>query len=167
MTVHWTVRRHWLQAKTNANEGSNSCASIAGLVNFIACFILLVITPLGLISRKHSKSTNYKPPPRITIYANVEVIFVFPGEVFPLQLVPQIHTFISITALRQRKTCNMCDESGKETKLTLQLAEWNGVKVHVTLEKRGFQINSASYPRRRKHARVIRCLQYNKISFNS
>ena len=34
--------------KQNANEGCNSCASLAGLVlSFIACFILLVITPLG------------------------------------------------------------------------------------------------------------------------
>ena len=32
--------------KQNANEGCNSCASVAGLVlSFIACFILLVITP--------------------------------------------------------------------------------------------------------------------------
>jgi len=37
------VRRHWLQVKTKCN----SCASLAGLVlSFIACFILLVITPL-------------------------------------------------------------------------------------------------------------------------
>jgi len=36
MTAHWTVRRHWLQAKT----------SLPGLVlSFIACFILLVIAP--------------------------------------------------------------------------------------------------------------------------
>jgi len=34
-------------AKQNANEGCNSCASLAGLVlSFIACFILLVIAPL-------------------------------------------------------------------------------------------------------------------------
>jgi len=46
MTAHWTVRRHWLQAQQNANEGCNSYASLAGLVlSFIACFILLVITP--------------------------------------------------------------------------------------------------------------------------
>jgi len=50
MTAHWTVHRHWLQpkqAKTKiANEGCNSCASLAGLVlSFIACFILLVIAP--------------------------------------------------------------------------------------------------------------------------
>ena len=33
--------------KQNANEGCNSCASLAGLVLcFIACFILLVISPL-------------------------------------------------------------------------------------------------------------------------
>jgi len=32
--------------KQNANEGCNSCASVAGLVlSFIACFILLVIAP--------------------------------------------------------------------------------------------------------------------------
>jgi len=46
VTTHRTVRRHWLHAKTNANEGCNSCASLAGLVlSFIACFILLVIAP--------------------------------------------------------------------------------------------------------------------------
>ena len=49
MMAHWTVRRHWLQAK-NANEGCNSCASLAGLVlSFIACFILLVIAPLRTV----------------------------------------------------------------------------------------------------------------------
>ena len=33
--------------KQNANEGCDSCASLAGLVLcFIACFILLVIAPL-------------------------------------------------------------------------------------------------------------------------
>ena len=33
--------------KQNANEGRNSCASLAGLVLcFLACFILLVIAPL-------------------------------------------------------------------------------------------------------------------------
>jgi len=33
--------------KQNANEGCNSCASLAGLVlSFVACFILLVIAPL-------------------------------------------------------------------------------------------------------------------------
>jgi len=32
--------------KQNANEGCNSCASLAGLaLSFIACFILLVIAP--------------------------------------------------------------------------------------------------------------------------
>jgi len=32
----------------NANEGCNSCASLARLVlSFIACFILLVIAPVG------------------------------------------------------------------------------------------------------------------------
>jgi len=32
--------------KQNANEGCSSCASLAGFVlSFIACFILLVITP--------------------------------------------------------------------------------------------------------------------------
>jgi len=35
--------------KQNANEGCNSCASLAGLVLcFIACFILLVIAPLNV-----------------------------------------------------------------------------------------------------------------------
>jgi len=33
--------------KQNANEGCNSCASLAGFVlSFVACFILLVIAPL-------------------------------------------------------------------------------------------------------------------------
>jgi len=33
--------------KQNANEGCNSCASLAGFVlSFITCFILLVIAPL-------------------------------------------------------------------------------------------------------------------------
>jgi len=32
--------------KQNANEGCNSCASLAGpVLSFIACFILLVIAP--------------------------------------------------------------------------------------------------------------------------
>ena len=31
--------------KQNANEGCNSCASLVGLVSFIACFVLLVIAP--------------------------------------------------------------------------------------------------------------------------
>jgi len=36
--------------KQNANEGCNSCASLAGLVLcFIACFILLVIAPLVVL----------------------------------------------------------------------------------------------------------------------
>jgi len=39
--------------KQNANEGCNSCASLAGLVlSFIACFILLVIAPLYKESTK-------------------------------------------------------------------------------------------------------------------
>ena len=43
--------------KQNANEGCNSCASLAGLVLcFTACFILLVITPLG-----NRKSDNKNP----------------------------------------------------------------------------------------------------------
>ena len=48
-----TVKRRTVQCavigcklKQNANEGCNSCASLAGLVlSFIACFILLVIAP--------------------------------------------------------------------------------------------------------------------------
>jgi len=46
MTAHWTVRRPVIgcKLKQNANEGCNSCASLAGLVlSFIACLILLVI----------------------------------------------------------------------------------------------------------------------------
>ena len=45
MTAHWTVRAViGCKLKQNANEGCNSCASLAGLVlSFIACFILLVI----------------------------------------------------------------------------------------------------------------------------
>jgi len=44
MTAHWTVRYAVIgcKLKQNANEGCNSCASLAGLVLiFIACFILL------------------------------------------------------------------------------------------------------------------------------
>jgi len=45
-----TVRRYAVSGcklKQNANQGCNSCASLAGLVlSFIACFILLVIAPL-------------------------------------------------------------------------------------------------------------------------
>ena len=51
--------------KQNANEGCNSCASLAGLVLcFIACLILLVIAPLedvhpiGRVDRSTS-SHNY------------------------------------------------------------------------------------------------------------
>ena len=37
--------------KQNDNEGCNSCASLAGLVScFIACFNLLVVAPLPIIS---------------------------------------------------------------------------------------------------------------------
>jgi len=44
--LDWTVRRY-CKLKQNANEGCNSCASLAGLVlSFIASFILLVIAPL-------------------------------------------------------------------------------------------------------------------------
>jgi len=40
--------------KQNANEGCNSCASLAGLVLFfIACFILLVIAPLSITPVRH------------------------------------------------------------------------------------------------------------------
>jgi len=36
--------------KQNANEGCNSCASVAGLVlSFIACFILLLVAPLVVV----------------------------------------------------------------------------------------------------------------------
>jgi len=46
--AHRPMCRHWLQVKTKCYiEGCNSCASLAGLVfSFIACFILLVISPL-------------------------------------------------------------------------------------------------------------------------
>jgi len=45
---YWTVYAViGCKLKQNANEGSNSCASVAGLVLcFIAYFILLVIAPL-------------------------------------------------------------------------------------------------------------------------
>jgi len=43
MMAHWTG----CKLKQNANEGCNSCASLATLIlSFIACFILPVITPL-------------------------------------------------------------------------------------------------------------------------
>ena len=42
-----------LKQNANANEGCNSCASLAGLVlSFIACFILLVIAPLTILTRE-------------------------------------------------------------------------------------------------------------------
>jgi len=46
--VNTDTQVHYSKLKQNANEGCNSCASLAGLVfSFIACFILLVIAPLG------------------------------------------------------------------------------------------------------------------------
>jgi len=50
MTAHWTVCAIiGCKLKQNANEGRNSCASLAGLVlSFIACFILLVSAPLEM-----------------------------------------------------------------------------------------------------------------------
>ena len=45
--------------KQNANEGCNSCASLAGLVLcFVACFILLVIAPLRTDLYKDSVSPS-------------------------------------------------------------------------------------------------------------
>ena len=42
-----------------ANEGCNSCASLAGLVLcFIACFILLVIAPLAVTSLDWLRDTS-------------------------------------------------------------------------------------------------------------
>ena len=44
--------------KQNANEGCNSCASVAGLVLcFIACFILLVIAPIPTCEVEYVKHT--------------------------------------------------------------------------------------------------------------
>jgi len=43
--------------KQNANEGCNSCASLAGLVlSFIACFILLLIAPLRIDKRQQRRA---------------------------------------------------------------------------------------------------------------
>jgi len=54
MTAHWTVAVIGCKLKQNANEGCNSCASLAGLVvSFIACFILLVIVPLDYVRCAH------------------------------------------------------------------------------------------------------------------
>jgi len=42
----WRYAVTGCKLKQNANEGCNSCASLAGLVlRFIACFVLLVIAP--------------------------------------------------------------------------------------------------------------------------
>jgi len=44
--------------KQNANDGCNSCASLAGLVLcFTACFVLLVVTPLT----NENKNNNRLP----------------------------------------------------------------------------------------------------------
>jgi len=44
--------------KQNANEGYNSCASLAELVlSFIACFILLVIAPFTVSINNHTTAT--------------------------------------------------------------------------------------------------------------
>jgi len=46
--LHILFYLFYCKIKQNVNEGCNSCASLAGLVlYFIACFILLVITPLA------------------------------------------------------------------------------------------------------------------------
>ena len=47
--------------KQNANEGCNSCASLAGLVLcFIAGFILLVMTPLYRDQGGYSLTSSYR-----------------------------------------------------------------------------------------------------------
>jgi len=63
--------------------------------------------------------------------------------------------------------CSNCDDNDQETKLTLQLGEWNCVKVHLALQKWSFQIKRTPYPRSRKHAWVICRLQQNTISLES
>jgi len=56
----WTVRRHWLQLKQNANDGCNSCTSLAGLVLcFSACCILLVIAPFDVYVGMYSAQMQY------------------------------------------------------------------------------------------------------------
>jgi len=39
----WTVRRHWLQAKTNANEGCNSCATVVQFLQDLFYVLLHVL----------------------------------------------------------------------------------------------------------------------------
>jgi len=50
-----------------------------------------------------------------------------------------------------------------QAKLTLQLGEWNCVKIHITLQKRSLQVDCTSYLGRREHARIIDCLQHNAV----
>ena len=57
--------------KQNANEGCNSYASLAGpVLCFIACFILLVIAPLGGHKRKIETSAT-KPNGRAGIFSHL------------------------------------------------------------------------------------------------
>jgi len=55
-----TVRRHWLQAKTNANEGCNSCASLAGLVLLQVLFYLWSLLK-AVICHIYSYALQFSP----------------------------------------------------------------------------------------------------------
>ena len=59
-----------LGKRDGIGEGGNSCASLAELVSFIACFILLVIAPLfkfgekycvNVSGRMHKQNKNIMP----------------------------------------------------------------------------------------------------------
>ena len=62
--------------KQNANEGCNSCASLAGLVLcFIACFILLVIAPLPIQCRfRLSSSLQHQFLRRVQTSAHIDMV---------------------------------------------------------------------------------------------
>ena len=63
--------------KQNANEGCNSCASLAGLVlSFTACFTLLVIAPLLSATVRHTYKFHL-----LTLEASIANC----AAVFPLQ----------------------------------------------------------------------------------
>jgi len=68
----WTVHKHVIgcNLQQNANEGCNSCASLAGLVlsfivSFIVCFTVVVIAPLAQAATNveiaYSTSTDFPP----------------------------------------------------------------------------------------------------------
>jgi len=63
----------------------------------------------------------------------------------------------------KERTSKSHRETKQKMKLTLKLGEWNGVKVHVTLQEWSFQVHSTSYLWRRKHTRIIGRLQHKTV----